>query len=743
MGTLFRILTLILCLELIVSPINPSLGFLTQNAYAESCPAGHQYDSILNRCLTKDETTRVMNATMNCNGDVECYKQNAQQAFQEKVNAGEAPERKGDSALGKLGQIAGVAGAVTYAILGLSKTTSSCGSSSFWGMVAGGAAAFIGDQMANMQHSKRLKQIKEDWGKIVNPEQANGDKDKEREISIEAQSQAFEMMARAEDSLEKAAKMKKNFFTVAMAAYGVTAALAAYEIIQSASTMGISEAMFNCPATTDYNPHKKKDSLYAYYTNPTHHSIKEELQLIYNLKNSSDIESLIVNTDALHGKSTSLDDYENLKKYFHSGFIEDKTSFETFKEVVAVVATNLNPFSNAFAAEVNTNAAKAYKEDSGKGFDFGTLLIGGAAGLGLALAASAEIKTKMMTPGGRLIFSGVMALMTGQMASHAGQQADAAKKRAELLRKMRDEFISASGAVYACKSEDREDPAKPTCYCYTAENQRNPNRSDSKICRELWAGVNTKATDYGSSSTAGSTKVCITSSGQPDAACQCKKNNSCMKVNLSGLKGINAGTMSLLSSGLQPVNKIADGSIDGATIDTATLANNAAKIDKLNSQLMNHPALKKIKATKDKNQKQLMSSLSKGGSRLNNTLGSTGSRYLIPTNPGEAIRTLEKELVNGVTPNGVSNDNILAAPTGGNAEPELEFGLTPDELAVQEAQIAELMKEELDYGNDTDMSSDAKANIFDLVSNRYQRSGFKRLFSEDADKTAQKTQPEK
>ena len=759
MRTFFRLLTLILCVELIVSPINPTLSLLAQNAFAnQSCPAGHQYDSVLNRCLTKDETTKVLNATAECNGDAECYKRNAQNAFQEEVSKGNAPEKvKEGGAINTVAKIGATAGAVTYAILGFSKAKSTCTSKAFWGMIAGGVAAFAGDTLANMQHKKRLQEIKKDWGKIVNPEEANGDKDKERDTSIEAQSEAFEMLARAEDSLAQAAKMKKNVFMIATAAYAVTAALSAYEIIKekmlikavavatpeskpaAAAALAQHQVENNCkPAATaglEKKPENLKKSLYTYYTQSEIFDLKEQIQLQYNLKHSKDIAAFVVNADAVKGKAPSIEEYESVKEFLDVPELKEKDVFETFRDVSVVVLQNLNPINNANAeeskkAEVNTNAAKAYKEDEGKGFDFLSLGAGAVAGF----AAAKMLGPKLMRSEGRLAFSGVMGAMTLMMAMHAGKQAEASTKRAELLRKMKAEFMSASGAIYACKSEDRNDPGKPNCYCYTAENQRNQNRGSSAICQNLWSGVNTASTNYSSGSNT-SAKVCVTNTQQTDPLCKCKTTKTCMKVGLSGLSGLNTGTMSMLSSSLDPLNKFTNGDLDAGSVDASSLQANAAKVNAFTDKLKKSKELADVNKKNPKLEKDIMKTLNAGGSGLGGSgaplLGSTSNSGM-PSNPGEAARMLEKEIEEeGPTSVAGGSDSLAAPVNGTGTEPEMDFGITQDQLSAQENQIAEIMKQDLDYGNASDTHPDANANIFEVLSNRYQRSGMKRLFAEE------------
>lgn len=731
MRKLFGLLNFILCFELAMGTFIPNLSLFTNTAYAESCAAGFTYDSVLNRCLTKDETAKVMNATATCNGDVECYKRNAQEAFQKEVNAGNAPkEEKGTSDfVSGVANIAAVAAPVTIfvAAMGGDALSSTCSSASFWTMVGGSAAIFVGDNLANFQHKKRLDDIKKDWGKIVNPEQAAGDKDKEKEISMEAQSQAFEMLARAEDSLAKAAKMKKNFFMIGALAYAASAVIALLE-----TKMVISWGATICKSAS-YNP-DPKESLFASYADGKKIFLLNN-QFSYNLEQSADFVSLIVNQQAqsLTNASPSLDYYQEIKSSFSEDIVKDKEIFSLLKEVTLAVVNNLNPISPAMA-EVDSNASKSYKEMEAKGSNpLVTAGLGAAAGIAVGKLASQTVKDWLITPAARATFSSIMVGMTTLMATHAGKQADASTKRAEFLRKMRDEFKSAYGAINNCRSEDRSDPAKPECYCYTPENGKNPNRANSSICQKLWAGIDMTSGKYTASNA--NSKICINNQNKADATCACKTNNSCMKVNLQSLKGgVGTGTFSMLSQAVDPVNKMANGSIDAANVDTASMASLAAKLQKAQAQLENKKEFADFKKDKKKREAQALEALKKAGQGIpsSSLLGSTGSSNL-PSNPGEAARMLESELKeSGVQGISGGQQGIAANSTyTGDEEAPFEFNLgsTPDPIAERENQLAEAMGQDLDYGT-SDINEGANTNIFELLSNRYQRSGMRRLFED-------------
>jgi hypothetical protein len=105
------------------------------------------------------------------------------------------------------------------------------------------------------------------------------------------------------------------------------------------------------------------------------------------------------------------------------------------------------------------------------------------------------------------------------------------------------------------------------------------------------------------------------------------------------------------------------------------------------------------------------------------------SSATLPSNAKDAARMLEKEL----TPPGptavTGNQGTIATPAG-SEDKMPEFGLSLDQEAKQEAQVAEVMGKNLDYGG-TDINNTPKANIFEVLTNRYQRSGMKRLFDEN------------
>jgi hypothetical protein len=165
-------------------------------------------------------------------GDQACAKRNAEAALKEGEASGEITKQISANAglVGGAGTAAGVAVPLMIGYVMLKKSARhniSCAAPSIYSMIAGGVALFAGNLLANSGHKSRLKEIQTEWDDLIAKSNSSGAAN-----STEAQSQAFEFLARREDSMEKAAKMKATIFGVATAAFGASAVLATLEVMR-------------------------------------------------------------------------------------------------------------------------------------------------------------------------------------------------------------------------------------------------------------------------------------------------------------------------------------------------------------------------------------------------------------------------------------------------------------------------------------------------------------------------------
>jgi hypothetical protein len=183
----------------------------------------------------------------------------------------------------------------------------------------------------------------------------------------------------------------------------------------------------------------------------------------------------------------------------------------------------------------------------------------------------------------------------------------------------------------------------------------------------------------------------------------------------------------MVGQSLTPLNKIADGSVSAGSLNEGALANQASKLKALANKMENAKGMEKYKKNKSKAELELKKQMQAASGGYNpNSLGSTNSG--LPSSPKEAALMLEKELEKSLPTVGGGGDTI-ATPSNQAPSEDLEFGMNQDQLADQDKLVAEVMKENLDYGGN-DINQSSNTNIFQVLSNRYQRSGMRRLFDE-------------
>jgi hypothetical protein len=676
MKRLFGILNLILCLELIIGPNFPAMKVFSLDVARaqETCPAGLVMDSTLNRCITSDEQAEIINATSSCNGDKECYKRIAEEKLKEAEADGEIPKAVANKGglIGAGAQILAIAGPLTVVMAAFK--TKACLNPSGIAMIAGGVAFTAGNFMADRKHKSCLKKIQADWekNKAATTEKTSSGVSK---VSMsQDQSEAFEMLAKAEDCMQSSAKMKAGFYAASALAFAAAAVLAL--------THNPSEITGQCTASSDSSPSIIDYKVYA--------------QTIHNIEQSKDLETVLTNARTLQNLESkscaSIDEYETLKTTFPDTDVEHKEILMSYlKDIYTGMKSELRLFPEAHAV------------------------------------LDAGILSTMNSPTGRAVIGGVLAGLSAMMWMHANKQAKVAKNRAEFLRKMKEEFNDSVGAI-SCTEEERSMSANANCYCYTEDGQRNPARNNSQVCQQLWTGQTlAQAGDYNALDFSNQ-RVCISSTGQADETCSCKATKNCMNA-IPSMGNLGLGAISVASNGMKPLNDLANGQIGAGSINGSALLNGAARLLDQKNKLADKKKLdpNKLKKMAKDFQKSIMTS----GAGAPSPLASNSSALPMNMSAADAAAALEKELGSGRDFEQIKGSPALAQP--GNSTPgDVEgFSLgTPDAAAPMDNQLAEAMAQDLNYGQNDITKSDS--NIFQILTNRYQRSGMRRLFDDDA-----------
>jgi hypothetical protein len=231
---------------------------------------------------------------------------------------------------------------------------------------------------------------------------------------------------------------------------------------------------------------------------------------------------------------------------------------------------------------------------------------------------------------------------------------------------------------------------------------------------------------------ANSPKVCVDQNFGVDKSCSCRQRkgpdgkNTCMKVNSNfNVAGMNPGTFRMIGSAVGPANDIMNGNASVGSLDAGAIGSNAARIKAIADQSLgkNKAASKHAKAL-EKSLLNATRGLQVGGAGFSQGASLTG---MTPKQASAALaKELEKKEDEGVQKAGLSS-GVAGAQTPVEEQPE--FGLTEEQLAAQETEVAEVLSKDMDLGNN-DINNSSSTNIFDVLSNRYQRSGMRRLFDE-------------
>ncbi len=214
-----------------------------------------------------------------------------------------------------------------------------------------------------------------------------------------------------------------------------------------------------------------------------------------------------------------------------------------------------------------------------------------------------------------------------------------------------------------------------------------------------------------------------------------------MKALKGSLNGLDAGTISMIKSGIEPIEKLTHGMMGSGSVDADGISTGATRMLAATEKLEE----KILTPTQRNEKKKLASQFEEESIKVASSLPSpldTSTGFKLPSNPIEASKMFQSEVDNASTVDSEDNQRhsgsgSIALPSGGGNETagmrsgsdgsqeKLNFGL--DTSANEEAEVAEVMNKEVDYGNH-DVNTNSSSSLFEVLSNRYKKSAVKRLF---------------
>mgnify|MGYP003682988177 CR=1 FL=1 len=698
--------------ELIVAPLGSSKSYAQE---ATECETGSVYNNQLNRCVLSKDVVEAKSEALNCNGLTgdaykECFDQNVTDKLNEEEQSGKLKSYTKPKANYLTPALISIAAGVT--LYYKKEALNNCPSTSVWLILGGGLSTVIGEYLAQSGYKKSVKGMAEKYRERM--EDAAVDTDAQIEVATTNQTVAFDFQISQEEAREKAHDMREKTHTLAFALYTASVLAAIYEGTFSATSGGM---LAECVVQEDSKKETEPNS-----TNAPEVKTESEATSNYNTIKPQRAPLYAINPE-LFGE------------YY---FIDDLREEEITEVVMRKLASIIMPSAHANTEAVGAvGAVGAVVPEADVA---GTLLPNCP-----VCSEAGDFVIKMIRkPLVRAVLGGILALNSKKTADNAKDLAKNSKDRIKFLKSLRADFEGAGGAGFnICKADDRKTIAKPACYCSTEDGGRDPRKENSPTCQQFWAsgsplGAPTLyGADYGEN--AGSLKGCTTKGGSFDPECKCKSkvdsrgNNNC--TTLSGqLKLGNLAQINGLTDVMKDASRFTSGSAGTGDLSTSSMdklvKNVNGNLETLRARPDLAPTLKQIDNAVAKNNKKLNTKFSRiiasrgglgagaGGSSLFN-----GSQS---NNKDDMLKDLKKEIQrNDLTDKQQQGKNQRVSS---RAKPNFDFDLDTGAAGIKiEDDFAKVMKKDFNYN---DISEGKEHNIFKIITNRYHRSGLKRLFNE-------------
>lgn len=346
---------------------------------------------------------------------------------------------------------------------------------------------------------------------------------------------------------------------------------------------------------------------------------------------------------------------------------------------------------------------------------------------------------------GIAIASGVMLGLNVKLMSAAKETESDAEDNAKKIQEVMDGFKQALADF--CPN-GREDLAEPRCYCYTESGDKNPNRTKSDICKNLWAedekSYMAGAGDY--SKKTGPAEGCMTVNNKYDADCRCKKmintetkQNACMKTNFGPalISGPFGNTALANTAGL--LNRVPSGAnqfIDqvGSSGDLG-----AAKINKITDAILGKEAKKfGIPSTRDAFGRLADKAVKNTPKPLLQRYGGSSVRDLASSRRPKSAN-MEAAITKASKKAGLKKAFALSGGKGSlgltkgkKRKGKYKFSWNDSGNAGKVEEFNAADQPEYKY-NQKQINDNDSVSLWEVISHRYSTSGMRRLFSEEVE----------
>lgn len=739
---------------------------LNSGAWANSCSTGLQWNELLGRCVTTAQAAQIADASKMCEakGDEgekrQCYRDVIDGKMKDEGVAGPGKISAGNMSI--MLAMASLIASVAF----LAMSPGDCPGSTSAYLIAGSAVAVVaGELLSARKYKSAVKKAEEKFKAVSDSSKKDSDSNSstsDNSSATSAQAEAFQAMIEMEEATISAAKTKNLLYMVATAGYAAAAIMSAMEIITFTNplTGAAAQAALTCKGATvttvnvdlpsSPNNYHIRSIAEAYVDNYFQKNQRVSFQSYTNLsaveKARDDIELAIANREIIQlrtgGVVSDLDIASFNTISFHAKKIShsDQEQFSLMKVATIVAQQFAMPSAHAQAEIAITKVGEAAATTAQASGSVMQLAAAGGqftqGGVTYTVKAAGPIKRLFLNPMTRLALAGVMTVNNIFMIGKTNKEKKKAEERKEFIEKLKAQ-VEAAGEAFGCANNDRNDLAKPNCYCYSEGGGLNPARVNSTTCKNLFGAKPALAsTKAGNPTAASNQKNCVSRSGALDSSCSCRTTNTCVTVSTPRVIG-NVPAGNVLGNLPQTINGLNNGSLSAAEIDGAQFGSLAARLNNMNDKLLSDPKnkalaleAKKAKSLADKTIKDAERTIASGGPGLLASNSGSGG-FLNASSPAAALEEMKKDIAQQIKG---YEGNVVPVAGGTAARKTDEFSLDAlsggGGVTVSDEQLAEAMNSQYDMGN-SDINTDSGANIFNILSHRYQRS-MPRLFGAGA-----------
>lgn len=688
---------------------------LVDTAQAQTCAAGQKLDPIMGRCLSTEQASQVASATSNCAGagdeaaQKKCYLDQAQAALADAEAKGDvkaAGSKQGGDMMGMLLSLGGLMSGVSFLAKGGGAV---CGPRRMSAIIlsASSVAAFMGEVLAAETYKKKMKEA-ETLLKKINEGSAGTTKTGASSNVMNAtnvQEEAFKALIKKEEAVIAAAATKKSLYMLATAGYAAAMVLAGFESIP------IPPGADLCAASIEH-PLKDTSVAVAYVDNYFQKNQRVSFDSYLNMHNLKtaekfeDLQASVIEMEMVRAGHTSLTQVE-------------LNAIERIKQQkIKLSRDEVTTLGGLYAM------AHQFTISSAVASPLMSLGLGAGATAGAVLAAGETLSKLYMSATTRLVLGGVLTGYALLSIVKAGKEAGKAKDRKAFLEKLKAQVATAGNGIN-CGSADA---AQASANCQsTGANTINPQGATNSSLLAANFGVDPTAVDP-----ALAVPRCITKSGSYDSTCACKATNNCLTIGSTIGGGLPAGIS--LGSIPSDLDAITSGKISASQLDQSALESGAARLNKLNENIAKKnpsikSALEKAKKEALAVDQKLRSQIGASSALAASASGNQEDGALSAKSPEEALEQLKQELsqeIGKVESKATAEGTPSALDLSGLSDETEE---TPSATEATD-KLAENMASEFDMGNN-DINTETTTSIFDIVSNRYKRSGIRRLLGSE------------